>query len=184
MRLHLIRHPRLLIAPGICYGSSDVPMCPDDMERVLAALLPALPPGVPIFSSPLTRCRELAARLAHALPSALPIYDKRLVEMHFGDWEMRAWETIPKEDVDAWVEDLAFYRPGGGENGMQVAKRLNDFLEDAKSLHVEDVIVVTHAGVIRLLLEIAAGVDLRSAALAVARTPRKIDCGELITIDC
>ncbi|HEX7648393.1 MAG TPA: histidine phosphatase family protein [Noviherbaspirillum sp.] len=184
MRLHLIRHPRLLIAPGVCYGSSDVPVCPDDMESTLAALLPALPAGVPIFSSPLARCRELAARLAHALSSAPPIHDKRLVEMHFGDWEMRAWEAIRKEDIDAWVADLAFYRPGGGENGMQVAKRLNDFLEDAKSLRAEDIIVVTHAGVIRLLLEIAAGVDLLSAALSVARTPRKIDCGELIALDC
>lgn len=159
-------------------------VCPEDTERVIAALLPSLPAGVTMFSSPLTRCRELAARLAHELPSAPPMHDGRLMEMHFGEWEMRAWESIPKEHVDAWVEDLAFYRPGGGESGMQVAQRLNDFLKDAKSLHAEDIIVVTHAGVMRLLLEIAAGADLLSATLAVARTPRKIDYGELLVLDC
>lgn len=184
MRLYLIRHPRPLIASGICYGSSDVAVCPEDMERVIAALLPSLPAGTPIFSSPLTRCRELAARLAHELPSAPPVHDRRLMEMHFGDWEMRAWESISKEHIDAWVEDLACYRPGGGENGMQVAQRLSDFLEDAKGQHAEDIIVVTHAGVIRLLHEIAAGADPLSAALAVARTPRKIDCGELVVLNC
>jgi alpha-ribazole phosphatase len=184
MRLHLIRHSRPLIASGICYGSSDVAVCPEDMERVIAALLPSLPAGAPMFSSPLTRCRELAARLAHALPSAPPVHDRRLVEMHFGDWEMRAWESISKEYIDAWVEDLARYRPGGGESGLQMAERLHDFLEDAKNLRAENIIVVTHAGVIRLLLEIAAGADLLSAALAVARTPRKIECGELLVLDC
>lgn len=104
--------------------------------------------------------------------------------MHFGDWEMRAWESISKEYIDAWVEDLARYRPGGGESGLQMAERLHDFLEDAKNLRAENIIVVTHAGVIRLLLEIAAGADLLSAAWAVARTPRKIECGELVVLDC
>lgn len=184
MRLHLIRHPRPEIEPGICYGSSDIPAHPGEVEKVLDALLPLLPAGAPVFSSPLKRCSELAARLATASHASAAVHDMRLAEMHFGDWELRRWEAIARTEIDAWAANLAAYRPGGGENVTQVAVRLHAFLEDAKVMNADDVIVVTHAGVIRLLLEIGNGADAHAAALAAARVRRDIAYGELVVLDC
>lgn len=184
MRLHLIRHPRPLVQPGTCYGSTDVPVDAQHVEQVLEALLPALPAHAPLYCSPLQRCAALAARLAQALHASAPVHDARLVELHFGAWEMRDWNAIPREEIDAWVADLAGYRPGDGESVMQAVLRLQDFLDHAKALGADDIIVVAHAGVIRILLEIGNGTDARSVALAAANARRNIAYGELIVLDC
>ena len=184
MRLHLIRHPRPDLAPGICYGSSDVAVKAGEANKVLAALLPLLPAGVPIHSSPLQRCSVFAEQLAQALHAASPVHDKRLAEMHFGNWELREWDSIPRAEIDAWVASLTAYRPGGGESVMEVAVRLQAFLEDAKRLDASDIIVVTHAGAIRILLEIGNGAGVQAAAFAAARARRNIGYGELVVLDC
>ena len=184
MRLHLIRHPRPAIETGICYGSTDAPARAGEVEKVLAALLPLLPVGAPLFSSPLKRCCELAAPLAEALHVSPPIHDARLVELHFGEWEMQDWNAISRAEIDAWAADPVGYRPGGGESVLQAAARLQGFLEAAKQLGGEDIIVVTHAGAIRLLLEIGNGADVHTAALVASRVRRDIEYGQLLVLDC
>lgn len=186
MRLHLVRHPRPDLAPDICYGSSDVPLKAGEAGKALAALLPLLPAGAPIYSSPLQRCSVFAAQLGHALHAPMPVHDMRLAEMHFGDWELREWDAIPRAEIDAWAADPAAYRPGGGESVTHVAARLHGFLEDAKraGLGASDIIVVTHAGAIRILLEIGNGADVQAAALAASRVRRNVEYGQLVVLDC
>lgn len=142
MILHLIRHPKPLIDAGICYGQSDIPapIEPADLARLRAEL----PPGLPVWSSPLQRCRQLAEQL-HAQPRM----DDRLAEMNFGDWEGRAWGDIPRHQLDAWAADVASYAPPGGESPAAVQQRALDFVA---SLCVPEAVIVTHAGVIRTLL--------------------------------
>lgn len=184
MRLYLIRHPRPDAPSGICYGSTDIPVKPQDMAQALEVLTPLLPLSVPVFSSPLRRCRELAEKLAMTLNATRLSLDPRLAEMNFGAWEMRFWDEIPREEVDAWAQDLCAWRPGGGENVLQVARRLKMFLDDLKSFTEKEVIVVAHAGTIRLLLEYGSGAIPEEAALAAASIRRDIEYGQLITLDC
>jgi alpha-ribazole phosphatase len=142
MFLHLIRHPKPLIEAGICYGRHDCPA-----ENALSAagvLLAELPAGLPVWSSPLRRCRELAEQL-HAQSSI----DDRLAEMNFGDWEGRRWDDIPRAELDAWAADVAGYAPPGGESPRDLQRRALDFVA---SLDVPEAVIVTHAGVIRTLL--------------------------------
>lgn len=138
MRLHLIRHTKPLIEPGICYGRLD---CPAE-DAVSAAV--GLLAGLPVWSSPLRRCRDLAERL-----HPQPIIDHRLAEMHFGDWEGRRWDDIPRAELDAWAADVAGYAPPGGESPRDLQRRALDFVA---SLDVPEAVIVTHAGVIRTLL--------------------------------
>lgn len=184
MRLYLIRHPRPDAAPGICYGSTDIPAKLQETEQALAVLTPLLPPSVPVFSSPLQRCRKLAEKLVRALNATYLRFDPRLAEMDFGAWEMRSWEEIPREEVDAWAQDLCTYRPGGGESVLQVAWRLKTFLDELKRLAEEDVIVVAHAGTMRLLLEYGSGSTPEEAALAAASVRRDIEYGQVTVLDC
>lgn len=161
MILYLIRHPKPLIEPGICYGQLDVtaenPAA--TAERLRGELWPGLSPGFMLWSSPLCRCRELAEVLAEALaenlvdaspPLPSPVrFDARLMEMNFGDWEGRPWDSVPRSQLDAWAADVEGYAPPGGESPHQLRKRVLDFVA---GLGDGEHVLVTHAGVIRLLL--------------------------------
>lgn len=151
-----------------------------------AALAQVLPKGLPVFSSPAKRCSELADRLAAMLGSPAVMHDARLTEMHFGAWEMRAWDAIPRAEIDAWSKDLIAYRPGGGESVMQIAQRVRAFHENIRrqSEHGAAAVVVCHAGTIRLLLACQRGLTLAELALHAAQARHQIAYGEMIVLDC
>jgi alpha-ribazole phosphatase len=183
MRLYLVRHGRPDVAPGICYGSTDLAVSPQEHARVAAALAPLLPEQAPVFSSPLRRCSELASQLAASLRSGSVNHDARLAEIHFGDWEMRAWNDIPRAQIDSWAGDVAAYHPGGGECVLQVAQRVRSFHHELQSQNRESAVVVCHGGTIRLLCECHQHATPMEMAVNAART-RAIGYGELIVVDC
>ncbi|MDO9242815.1 MAG: alpha-ribazole phosphatase family protein [Rhodocyclaceae bacterium] len=148
MRLYLIRHPRPAVAPGICYGSTDLALAEDPAVHV-AALRGLLPPGAPLYSSPLARCR-LLAELVHPAP----VFDDRLREIDFGDWEMRPWESIDRAALDAWAAAPLHYVPPGGESVAMLRARVMACLADLP----DEAVLVTHAGVMKLCAALLAGV--------------------------
>jgi alpha-ribazole phosphatase len=139
VRAFLIRHPKPDIDAGICYGRSDLGLAEDAAERA-EALRDLLPPGAPLYTSPLRRCLELALAL-HAEPAI----DARLMEMHFGDWEMRRWDDIPRHELDAWAADPVGYAPPGGESPAAMRKRVAALLAELPEVAV----LVAHGGVLR-----------------------------------
>lgn len=188
MRLFLVRHPPPLIAPGICYGSTDLGVAPAELARVLAALTGTLPSGAELFSSPLLRCADLAAALAASLDAAAPTVDARLAELDFGDWEMRRWDAIARAEIDAWAADMAHYRPGGGESVLSMAARVRDWRADllrhAQEHAIEQAIVVCHAGTMRLLACCRDGLSLPEMALQAASEGHRIAYGSVALLDC
>jgi len=142
MILHLVRHPPPQIETGICYGRLDIPA--ENVALSAQRLGAELPPGLPVYSSPLRRCRQLAEYLCPA-----PMIDARLQEMDFGAWEGRPWEAIPRAELDAWAADVGGYAPPGGESPRRLQQRVVDFVDQ---LAVPEAVVVTHAGVIRVLV--------------------------------
>lgn len=141
MRLYLIRHPRPDVAEGICYGQTDLPLAEPAIE-VAARLRPQLPAGLPVYSSPLRRCLELAVEL-HPRPR----FDERLREMHFGAWEMQAWDDIGRAALDAWAADPLHFVAPGSESVARMRERALEFVATLDG----DAVLVTHAGVIRAL---------------------------------
>lgn len=184
MRLYLIRHARPEVAGGICYGRTDLHVQPDEHRKVLTALMPSVPKRAPIFSSPLRRCSELAALFAVALESDGVIHDDRLAEMDFGAWEMRAWNDLPRAEIDAWAADLPLYRPGNGESVLSVAQRVRLVLDELQAQRFHSAIVVCHAGIIRMLSACLRHSSVLDAAIAAAQLPHSIAYGELIVLDC
>ncbi|MEM8515444.1 alpha-ribazole phosphatase [Massilia sp. MP_M2] len=179
MRLYLVRHPKPAVPAGHCYGRTDLPAQDADTARVLAALKHQnLPGAMPVYASPLQRSAVLAQQLSTA-----PTFDARLAEMDFGAWELRHWDDIPRDEIDAWSADLLDYRPGGGENVMQVAVRVAAFLADIQRAGHAEVLVICHAGTMRLLHALAAGGALRDAALRAASTPHQIGYGEVMVLE-
>ena len=158
MELILVRHPQPDVAPGVCYGSSNIPAAAVALAEghalLAAELAPALAAVFRLYSTPLQRCTALASLLGNFTP------DARLAEMNFGAWELRPWSGIPHEEVDAWAADLLDFRPGGGETVREVACRVQSFLDELR----HDAVVVCHAGTMRLMAAIAAGERLQQAA--------------------
>ncbi|NHZ65459.1 histidine phosphatase family protein [Massilia genomosp. 1] len=180
MRLYLVRHLAPQVAPGVCYGRTDLTVDPDLQALALPALRERLPAGAPMFSSPLRRC----AGLAQALGGAAVRYDARLAELDFGDWEMRRWDDIERAAIDAWAADMAGYRPGGGESVTDMARRVSAFYADCMHSHTSAATVICHAGAIRLLLARARGLEPEAMALEAAQRPHAIAYGETVIIDC
>jgi alpha-ribazole phosphatase len=183
MHLYLVRHPQPLVASDVCYGSTDLTVAPQEHARVASALTATLPKGAALFSSPLRRCAELAERLVDPLRCAMLKLDARLVEMHFGGWELRAWNDIARCEIDAWANDLVAYRPGGGESVMQMAERVRAFHADVLSTQ-QDCIVICHAGTIRMLLACQRNLSPAEMAQYAAQERHKIAYGEVIVLDC
>ena len=178
MRLFLLRHLPPLVAPGVCYGRTDLATDPAAQIMALPSLRAALPPNAPIYSSPLQRCAVLAAALGG--PVTL---DARLAELDFGAWEMQAWDDISRAGIDAWAADVAHYRPGGGDSVQDMAGRIASFYADLQQARVREAVVVCHAGAIRLLMARAAGMDVPAMAQSAAAHPHRIAYGEIVLLD-
>ena len=158
MKLTLVRHTSLDIAPSICYGQSDVAVSANfENERIALQSKLAAFQFDAIYASPLKRCHQLAQALCadelfgHASESIK--LDARLKELHFGDWEMSPWDAIPREKFDIWADDYANLAPPNGETFSELHARAKSFVEDVSS-HSQDksILVVTHGGLIRALI--------------------------------
>jgi alpha-ribazole phosphatase len=150
MKLHLLRHTRLSIDSGICYGQADVDVAPsfhDELQSIRAKLADAHFDS--IYTSPLQRCHKLAESLA----MGEVIADERLKELHFGDWELQKWDDIPRLEFDEWANNYAILSPPNGETFADLHGRAKSFVEELKLNHAgRNVLVVAHGGFIRALL--------------------------------
>ncbi len=120
------------------------------------ALAERLPVGCRVISSPLQRCEQLAHALSAQRPDLAYKTDARLQEMDFGDWEGRAWQTIARNELEAWTSDFANYSVGhDGESVTRFMARVASAF-DALPGH-GDTLWITHAGVIRAVELLAQG---------------------------
>ena len=146
MQVFLIRHPRPLVGAGICYGQLDVEA--EDPQPTADRLRALLPAGTPVLASPLRRSRCLAEAL-----HAHPLFDRRLMEIDFGEWEGRGWDQVERALLDAWAADVLHFSPPGGESAaMLQARVIACFSDCVAELRATSVALVSHAGAIRAAL--------------------------------
>lgn len=78
--------------------------------------------------------------------------DARINEMNFGAFEGKSYEKIqelyPKE-WKTWCEDWKNASPPGGESYVEFYHRIKSFMDDIIKLDEDNVLIVTHSGVIR-----------------------------------
>jgi probable phosphoglycerate mutase len=122
-------------------------------------VIPKLPKDfVLIYSSPLKRAAETAKIIADYFDKDIQIR-RELLERDFGSLSGKTWEEMEAEtgrDLQKLDGALEYdYRPYGGESAEQVRERLKNFLEDLRSRHRDDkLVVVTHYGIIDLMNEL------------------------------
>ena len=155
MQLYLIRHPTPQVAAGVCYGRTDLALA-EDVAAAAARIAPQLPPDLPVYTSPLQRCRQLADALHPAARS-----DPRLLEMNFGTWEMCPWNLIQREALDGWAADPLGYAPPQGESAGELQERVLSFVRQTRNEGIERAVLVVHAGVIKVIVGKAQGLPAR-----------------------
>jgi alpha-ribazole phosphatase len=147
MKLWLVRHAKVLIDQGVCYGALDLPADAAATQALAQELAKALPQGIAMASSTLQRCEQLAQHLCRLRADLAYVTDAALGEMNFGRWEGQAWDAIGAAALQAWTEDFMQHRPGGGESLAHMLERVGGALRAALSAD-QDVVWLTHAGVI------------------------------------
>jgi len=146
--IHLIRHTKTGTIKGLCYGQSDVALAasfPEDV-LVLKQKLPLLADDCLVFSSPLQRCLALAKQFSEVV-----ICDERLLEVNFGDWEGQRFDDIDSDTLVHWTNNFVHLPPPNGESFTDLCRRVASFWQMLLTYNAEQVLVITHAGVIRAL---------------------------------
>lgn len=158
-RLDLLRHGQCE-GGEIFRGSHDVALTSEGWANMEARIeAPTPTPWDAVVSSPLQRCRAFAESAAERLELPL-ILEPELREMHFGDWEGRLYQDIWDNDptLALWGEDPERHTPPEGEPLAVFAQRVNSAIDRLAECRAgQRLLVVTHGGVIRLLLTRAKG---------------------------
>ena len=130
MKITLIRHTRVAVETGICYGWSDVGVAPSfetEASRVKENI--SNEQFDIVYSSPLSRCRKLAAFCGFHEP----ILDDRLKELNFGEWEMKSWNELSSDPrSEAWFKDWVNNPTPNGESLQDQYDRVSDFLNELR----------------------------------------------------
>ncbi|MBW1658750.1 alpha-ribazole phosphatase [Flavobacterium quisquiliarum] len=176
MEIYLVRHTETICEKGICYGQSDVAIA-KPFDEVFSKIISELPSEALIFSSPLKRCVILAKHIQENIKVISYQEDKRLMEMNFGDWELKNWNEIPPEELNPWMEDFVNLKATNGESFTELHERVGDFLSEKISKIKQPIVIVAHAGIIRSILCHQTSLPLKEAF------QNKVDFGQVIRIE-
>jgi len=158
LRLDLLRHGETELGGGL-RGSLDDALTEKGWAQMRAAVL-AGGPWDRLISSPLQRCARFAAELGEQLN--LPVQlENDLQELHFGVWEGQSAAALMETDAEAlglfWADPYAF-TPPQGEPVSEFAARVLGAVSRLHQAHAgERVLLISHGGVMRLLLAQARG---------------------------
>ncbi len=165
-RLYLIRHGQIKGYENFpVYGHTDVDLTEvgDLQTQHMAERLRLAEPAA-IYGSDLKRSKRGARIIGRH--HDVPLYFlPELREMYFGAWEGLTFSEIQKgfpQELEKRKKDLArFEAPGGGESVLDFSKRIVRCFEQILSEQKgNDIVIVAHGGVNRVILSQALGLDL------------------------
>jgi len=167
-KIYLVRHGETALNQQFRYqGRQDVPL--NETGRSQAMLISARLNNEEIeaiYSSPLLRTRETALLIA-ARHGVTPYYENGLVEIDFGDWEGTAYTELSEEqrlNAERWFINPERVHIPGGEYFLSFKNRVLDSYAGILRNNGGNLVIVTHAGVIRVI--VAAILAIPAANLA------------------
>ena len=158
LRLDLLRHGETELGGGL-RGSLDDALTENGWTQMRAAVVDG-GPWDRIVSSPLQRCARFAAELGEQLNLSVHL-DKDLQELHFGAWEGQSAAALMETDAEAlglfWADPYGFTPPQGEPVSAFSARVLAAVARLQAAYAGERILLVSHGGVMRLLLAQARG---------------------------
>ena len=164
-RIYLIRHGQVAGYDQPRYnGQADVALTDAGVEQYhrLKERLAETRLSV-CYSSDLSRC-STGAEIICAAHGIRPDVRRELRELDIGIWEGLTWQDIKVNWPEGWrarLADLVNYRVPEGENLRDLEMRVMPVINEAVERHKgEEVLVVGHGGVNRVILLNAIGAPL------------------------
>ncbi|WP_095094899.1 alpha-ribazole phosphatase family protein [Pseudomonas sp. Irchel 3A5] len=158
LQLDMLRHGETELGGGM-RGSLDDALTDIGWAQMRTAVAQA-GPWDRIVSSPLQRCARFAEELAERLALSLSL-EPGLQELHFGDWEGHSAAQLMETDAEGlglfWNDPYGF-TPPNGEPVIEFSARVLAAVEQLHQAYAgERVLLISHGGVMRLLLAKARG---------------------------
>ena len=165
-KLYLLRHGDVG-GGGRLIGSTDLPLAAEGLGQLdrTAAMLQRKGIGS-IFTSPLGRCLQTVERLG--LDDSEVCVHQALREVHFGAWEGLCFSEIAREypeEVRTWSTWSTAFTFPGGENMGDFLARVGEAAELIDRHPADNLLVVSHGGVIRQLICHYLGLEARNYLL-------------------
>jgi broad specificity phosphatase PhoE len=158
---------------GACFrGSQDDPLTEHGWAALRAAMAPELCRAAPawdqVLTSPARRCAEFALELGNRLD--VPVTPLAVLrERHFGAWEGRTAAQIPAAELNAFWADPGGYTPPDAEPFADFRRRVATAWRDIQEAAARRQLVVTHGGVLRVIVGEVLG--LADASLLLLEVP-------------
>ncbi|WP_338576113.1 alpha-ribazole phosphatase family protein [Pseudomonas canadensis] len=158
LRLDLLRHGETELGGGL-RGSLDDALTANGWAQMRAAVMEQ-GPWDRLVSSPLQRCARFAEELGAQLK--LPVtLEKDLQELHFGAWEGQSAAALMETDAEGlglfWADPYRFTPPEGEPVSAFSDRVLGAVARLHQAYAGERVLLISHGGVMRLLLAQARG---------------------------
>lgn len=164
-RIHLIRHGQVEGHDSPRYnGQTDVALTAFGLkqyqrmkEHLAGTRITAC------YTSDLSRC-SIGADIICGQLGITPVKRSELRELNIGDWEGLTWDEITMRWPEEWkarLADMVNYRVPGGENLLDIQARVMPVIREIIEKHQgEEILVVGHGGVNRIVLLNAIGAPL------------------------
>jgi alpha-ribazole phosphatase len=162
----LIRHAETDFAGAFC-GHSDPPINQRGQLQIEQLLIELKQHRLEaVYSSDLQRAHTTAKAIVNSFAVLLRV-TPNLREISFGDWENFTWKQIEQRDPEfaqRWIDEFPRLPAPNGEKFSFFEKRvLNEF--DAVVASSQNAALVTHAGVLRIILTRRCGLSDEQARL-------------------
>jgi broad specificity phosphatase PhoE len=120
-----------------------------------------------IYASPMLRTKQTAEIINKVLEKEIS-YHPELMEVNFGAFSQKSWKEIEEQYGEGmrkkYTSQNYDFTPYQGESVTNVHTRLKKMLQDIKANHAdEDVLIVTHGGIVRALYHIYHAKEIEGA---------------------
>lgn len=168
MKLYLVRHAE---SEGnlkkVYAGTTDYALTTNGIKQIIDVMnelssMLGITSSYTLYSSPLQRCIILADEIEKLLQTS-KLIDSRLSEINFGIFEDKTYEELNIEYPDLvklWNQDSIHFQIPKGESLKMCSERVSTFCEELINKN-EDAVVVSHGGIIKLILLKLLDLDLK-----------------------
>lgn len=165
--VYLVRHckPKLPSDTSMCIGITDIPLSEEGLEQAAKLRRYFSDKDIEaIYSSPLLRAKKTAEIIAD---NNIKVETrKELSEMNMGKWEGMTFADIKEKYPEEYAErgrNFENYIVEGGESMSMSRDRAFEQLSNIVKYSTDDIIIVAHAGINRLILSELSGISIKKS---------------------
>lgn len=169
LTVYLVRHckPRLPSDTSMCIGITDIPLSKEGFKQAEKLKGYFLNKNInAIYSSPLIRAKKTAEIIAD---NKIKVEIKNeFSELNMGKWDGMTFAEIKEKYPEEYAErgrNFEDYIVEGGESMSMCRDRVLEQLRDIVKDTTDNIIIVAHAGINRLIISELLGISIKQSFL-------------------